>query len=291
MKTVRLFIFLSVVALWGCRSDEPFKKVVFADSPEMFNFVTTEGKTEPFITEGVTYNLVFDDDKKTATLTINNLKTRRSDPGLIVTFSDVEWTYVAGSHEKQRAVTATTLTSDNPGTDITLTDVVIIYSESNELNNAPAAGFYASYTVNGNGSILSYPYQVYADGTTTVRDDSDIMPQLVDYEPVYILDLHPSGMNLDIAVHGVEIAGKRLDFRLTGVAMTLTDVGYGFRIAQPVEVETSDGARVTVSELSGSANLRDELDLTMGVVYVGEQYVIEAYLAPDYNKIRGEVAR
>ncbi len=291
MKTVRLFImFLSIVSLWGCGSDEPFKKVVFADSPLMFNFITPAGQQSSYVAEDVSYNIVFDDEKKTATLTINNLKWTQADAGMIATFSNIDWTYVTGSHEKQRAIIAPVLTSDNPGIDVALTDVVIIYGESNELNNAPAAGFYASYTVNGAYCVLSYPYQVYADGTTTVMNDSDIMPQLVDYDPVYILNLHPSGMTIDVDVQGVEIAGTRLDFNVTGLTMKLTDVGYDFGISRPVAVTTTGGTAITINKLSASANMRDELDITMEVALDGESYIIESYLAPDYNKLRDAVA-
>lgn len=286
MKASRFLIFVSVLFLMGCRSEEPFRHVVFADSPEMFNFVTPSGRTKAFITDGVSYNIVFDDEKRMATLTINNLRFSPEEEGRIVTFSNIEWTYVAGSHEKQRAIKAPSISSDNPGDDCTLTEVEIVYSESNELNDNPSAGFYASYTVNGIYSVLSYPYTVFAEGTTTVRSETEIMPQLVDYEPLYKLDLHPSSMTLDMTVKDLDISGKKVGFTLRGIAMTLTDDGYTLEENESVKLTLNGGETVLVKNVSGNAVLRDELNLVMELIHDGMTYYVEAYLSPDYNKLR-----
>lgn len=288
MKTLQIFAssILFTLILGSCRSDEPFKHVVFADSPEMFNFVLPSGRTAAFITDNVSYNIVFDDEKRKATLTINNLRCSPEEEGTIVTFSDVDWTYVEGSHEKQRSISRPMLVSDSPGDGYNLTDVEIIYSESNELNRNPSAGFYASYTVNGAYSVMSYPYIVYAEGTTTVKTEGDVMPQLVDYSPLYKLDLRPSVMKLDISVKDMEIAGERLDFSISGIGMSLTDDGYTLDGNDIIHVEMSNGKAVEVRDISGVAVLRDQLELVMELVYEGKTYNVEAFLSPDYNKMR-----
>jgi len=289
MKTARLLIIFifPFAALCACRSEDPFKKVVFADSPEMFNFITPVGRSSSsYIVDNVSYNIAFDDDKKKATVTINNLKLSANVPGEIMTFSNVDWNYVSGSHETQRAIRVPMMSSDSPGNGFTLTDVEIIYSESNESSNVPTAGFYASYVVNGAYSVLSYPYKIYADGTTTVRTDKYIMPQAVDYEPVYVLSLHPENMSLDMNVRNMDIDGARLDFSISGIAMTLTDEGYNLDETERTAVTAYNGTSINVSDISGVAVLRDELNLTMTVEYMNMTYYIEAYLSPDYNKMR-----
>lgn len=286
MKASRFLIFVSVLFMIGCRNEEPFRHVVFADSPEMFNYVTPSDRTKAFITDGVSYNIVFDDEKKRASLTINNLRFSPEEEGRIVTFSNIEWTYIAGSHEKQRAIKVLSISSDNPGDDCTLTEVEIIYSESNALNGNPSAGFYASYTVNGIYSVQSYPYTVFAEGTTTVRSEKEIMPQLVDYEPLYKLDMHPSSMTLDMTVRDLEIGGKKIGFTLRGIAMALTDNGYTLEANKSVELTSNGGETLIVKNVSGNAVLRDELNLVMELICDGMTYYVEGYLSPDYNKLR-----
>lgn len=289
MKTARLLIIFifPLAALCACRSEDPFKKVVFADSPEMFNLITPVGRSSSsYIVNNVSYNIAFDDDKKKATVTINDLKMSANAPGEIVTFSNVDWNYVPGSHETQRAIRVPIMSPDSPGNGSTLTDVEIIYSESNKLSNVPTAGFYASYVVNGAYSVVSYPYIIYADGTTTVRTDNDIMPQTVDYEPVYVLSLHPESMSLDMNVRNIDIDGERLDFSISGITMILTDEGYNLDETEWTAITASNGTSINVSDIAGVAVLRDELNLTMIVEYMNTMYYIEAYLAPDYNSCK-----
>ncbi len=267
--------------------DEPFKDIVIANSPEMFNLVTREGsRANPEVTDGVSYYIVFDDVKRKAELTINNLRTDKSSTGLIATFSNLDWTYEPGIHEKRRIIEADVLTSDNPGYDITLTDVTIIYTESNEMSEIKAGGFYASFVMNSTYSFMSYPYDVYAQGTTTVSWTRSSTQDHIDYEPKYRIRLAPSTMTADLSVEGLVLDTRKVDFKLSGQRLGLTAEGYTLTLPSSATVTDADGSQVVIKSLSAHADLRDELDIDAKIEVDGTEYTVSAFLSPDLNVLR-----
>ena len=93
-------------------------------------------------------------------------------------------------------------------------------------------------------------------------------------------------MTLDMTVKDLDIGGGKVGFTLRGIAMTLTDDGYTLEENESVELTLNDGETLLVKKVSGNAVLRDELNLVMELIKEGVTYYVEAYLSPDYNKLR-----
>lgn len=284
-----LLAVLSALTFQGCRSDEPFKHVVFADSPEMFNLITYDGKGSRGageIAENVSYYIVFDDVKRNATLTINNLRTDNGERGIIATFSDVTWTYEPGSHEKRRIIECAELQSDpNPGADITLTDVTIIYNETNELDPEPSAGFYASFVVNGTLKFTAFPYEVYADGTTVIAARASEAGRDIDYDATYRLTFDPQSMEATLSVDNFDVDGVECEFEISRLSLILSDKGYELK-SSGVSVVNSSDAALNVESVSANAELRGNLIVEMELSVGGKAYGVEATLSPNRSVLR-----
>lgn len=284
-----LLAVLSALTFQGCRSDEPFKHVVFADSPEMFNLITYEGKGSRGageIAEDVSYYIVFDDVKRNATLTINNLRTDNGERGIIATFTDVTWTYEPGSHEKRRIIECAELHSDpNPGADITLTDVTIIYNETNELDPEPSAGFYASFVVNGTLKFTAFPYEVYADGTTVIAARASEAERDIDYDATYHLTFDPQSMEATLSVDNFDVDGVECEFEISRLSLILSDKGYELK-SSGVSVVNSSDAALKVESVSANAELRGNLIVEMELSVGGKAYGVEATLSPNRSVLK-----
>lgn len=290
MKRIfHIHVILSALLFAACGSDEPLKHVVFADSPVMFNWISPAdgSRAVPTVVDGVTYHIVFDDDKRNATITLDNFRLSPEAPSEIATFTNVEWTYESGSHEKRRIISSDILVSDGaPGASVTLTDVVIIYTESNDLSPEPSAGFYASYIVDGAYSVLSFPYKVYCFGTTTINPADSIAPNYVDYLPEYTVTLRPGTMQADMTVSHLEVGGMTFDMTITGLLLTLTPEGYDLKSNAATAVRVSaSGVAITDIDLTAGAELRDRLVMTMNFKVNGTPWMLQAYLSPDLNEL------
>lgn len=283
-------ILLLSVGLASCRSDEPFKNVVFADSPDMFNVVTPVGGSRGVaqVVGGVTYHIAFDDEHRNASLTISNLKVSPDDEGIIVTFPEVDWTYEPGSHEKRRIIEAPELhSSAGLGGELTITDVVIVFTQSNMLSDEKTSGFYASYVVNGRYRIISYPFTVYSQGTTAVSLDGST-ERRIDYAPTYVVSFDPSTMTANLSVDKLTLGDRPLDFTIERLRLALTDDGYRLTSTPNTRVVgPTDAAAVPqiAGELNATAELRNELDLDMTLSFGGADYHVEAFLTPDLNVV------
>ncbi len=286
-----LLLFLSVIVS-ACGSDEPFRHVVFADSPKMFSSVTDLSgvRSASVITEGVSYNIVFNDEPRQATLTITDLQIAPAGERIIATFTDLEWTYEPGSHEKQRAIRADELhSSGSPAADVVLTDVSIVYTESNEMNPNATAGFYAEYTVNGSHHVVSFPYSVLADGTTTVREavDGSLVTDDVLYDPVYVVSFDPAAMVATLVSEGLVVDGKAADFELSGLRLGLDGRSYSLSTTSTTRFAPADGgSRWRFRDFNAHADLRDELNFVLELADDSLSVVVEGFLSPDLSTLR-----
>lgn len=281
-----MLIVVAGIFLTGCRSDDPLRHFVVADSPRMFNVVTPlSGRSVSSVIDGVRYDIAFDDVSRVATITISNLRGDESQAGVNAVFEDVVFTYEPGSHQKQRIIEQKQLNSlINPGAAVTLSDVTFVYTESNELNPARTSGFYAEYTVDNSYKVLAYPYNIYADGTTTIRQVDSETGDVIDYDPVYTVRLYPDQMKADISIRGLTLGGEEHDFTIEGLALRLMSDGYALSKTYTTRIADSIAPSVVLTVFNATARLRDELNVDFEVS-VGEiKYMVEAFLTPDMCK-------
>lgn len=274
----------------ACGNGEPFRHVLFANSPEMFNTVVPldDARSSGYITEDISYHIVFDNEKRNATITINNLMVTPDGERMIATFDDVAWTYESGSHEKRRIIKADVLTtSGGPSAPVTLTDVTILYIESNDMNQVNTAGFYASYTVDDIYRMTSYPYAVCADGTTMVTSDGRSVDSGIYYDPVYIVRFDPLSQGASVSAYGVTLGGEVYDFRITGLELILTAEGYKLSMDQSAAVEAiGESGIADISGFMAEARLCDGLDMTFTAVTDAGRYDVKCFLASDLSMVK-----
>lgn len=282
MKPLRLCILTSLIlTLAGCRNSDPFENIVTADMPRAFNYVTSvdarSGSGSVF--DDVTYSIVFDDTRRTANLTISNLRVSEDATPLTLTFSDVEMTYTSDNHEKERMIKADVLISDDPvNSGTAITDVEIVYTKSNDLDPNGTSGIYASYVVDGRYQVMAYPYSILADGTTRV-DVVGGEAEQIDYAPVYRLSIRPSQGRADLTVDGLSIGGCRMSLSFHGLVFALTDDGYTLDMGD--SVSCNGDVAVDLLSFSATARLRDELRIEMVVCVDDVSYRVSGFLTPN----------
>lgn len=286
MKTVKLFSLLIfvAVAMSGCRGSEPFDKITRAGSPEAFNYVVQPmARTSGQVYDDAGYYIVFDDENKVATVTIANLRVPGNETPRTLTFKDVPMDYTRNNHQVERMIVADRLVSQDPvnrGTAIT--DVTIVYTQSNDLDANHTDGIYARFTVDDAYVVTAYPYAIFADGTTRVDDLSD-MTTLYDYTATYDLHLDPTTMTARMTVKDIEIGGTATDIEFSGLGLDLTDNGY--RISFDEKSKIDSDMEISVIEFNAEAGLRTELDLDFIVELAnGGKYRVTAFLTPDLSK-------
>lgn len=286
MKHVQLFILLIAIqaVVVSCRSDDPLKKIVIADSPASFNYVVNVGRaaSDGAVFHDAGYYMVFDDEVREVNITISNLQCAPGQSPVTVSFSGVPFDYDVSKPGKQRVIECDALVPDGvvPG-DVTLTDVTIVYSQSNVFDSHGSDGFYARYTVNGNYRVMVYPYEVFGHGTTRVITDGQTS-DLIDYEAVYVTTLAPKDMSASIEISGLPMLGDGVLVRISGLELTLTDAGYdvGY-VAGRTSLFVDDGTVAEIGRLTGVADMRDRFELDMDVTLAGKDYRISAFLTPN----------
>lgn len=281
MKRFQPLILLLLIAAIGCRSSEPLDNIVRADNSHAFNVVSMTGARSGIeVFDDASYYAVFDDDNLTAEITVRNLRVRESDTPLTLTFSDVPMRFSRNSHEIERVVEVDNLVSTDPvsrGT--TITDVTIVYTESNDLNPNGTGGIYARFVVDGQYVVTAYPYNIFADGTTRI-DNVSSGHQYIDYKPTYELHLDPKNMTATLNVENLKLDNESYSFSISRLALRLTDDGYTLTL-QPGT--TCDGVP-SVKSFTATADLRTELKIDMTLVAGGKSYDVASFLTPDLSK-------
>lgn len=284
-----LISLLAVLTFASCRSEEPFRHLTIADSPEMFSTVhPLRSRVGDYVTDSISYYITFDDEKKVASLTISHLQISPDGMPVTATFTDIPWNYQSGSHETRRVIKTESLhSSGGPGADILLTDVTIVYIEANDTNVAQTAGFYAQYTVENAFTVMSYPYTLCADGTTAICEAIPGAERDYLYDPVYIIKLDPKTMSADITVRNFVTDGVIWNLELKSLALTLTPDGYALRLESPVSVNVGDTGRILNFEsVEANAIMGQSLELVSKFTYQGKRYLLEGYLTPEMSTLR-----
>ncbi len=292
MKRTLLYI-ISTIALvaTGCRGSEPFDNITRAATPRAFNYVTASNgaRIGSSIYDDVSYYIVFDDENRTANITISNLQTPDSSEPMTLTFKDCEMTYTSNNHSKQRIVKADVLVSNSPiGAGTAITDATFIYTESNALDPNGIDGIYAKFTVDGFYTITAYPYHIFADGTTRIDNLTDATTA-IDYSPVYTLDIDPDAMTAQLRIYGLELGDSKGNITVSNLKFALTDGGYMFEAGSGSVMTVSGYSQeaskaITLESLTATAGLLDELRISMRLNDGTTSFEVDAFLSSNLSK-------
>ncbi|MCM1293294.1 MAG: hypothetical protein NC230_06935 [Bacteroides sp.] len=265
----------------SCRHHEPFDKITRAATPEAFNYISpVTGRSASVIVDDASYYIVFDDDNKEATVNISNLLLPGSDRPLTLTFENVTMNYTRNNHEVERQIVEEQLTSSDPvNTGTVITDVEIVYTQANSLAPDRPDGIYARYVIDGY-QVVSYPYCVYAEGTTRIDDLSDNSVSY-DYNTVYRIKLDPNSMTAFVAIDEMHINNVPSSVTIDQLPLKIIDGGY--------EIDASDknfniGKGVSLCGFNAIAQLRGELKMEFDLMFNSEiRYHVAAFLSPDLD--------
>ena len=264
----------------GCRSSEPFDKITRAATPEAFNYVAPlSSRAASTVYNDAGYYIVFDDENKVASVTISNLRVPGYDQPRTLTFVDVPMDYTSNNHMVERMIKAESLVSHDPingGTEIT--DVTIVYIQSNSLDPNPTDGIYARFVIDGAYLVTAYPYDVFGEGTTRI-DDLENLTTAYDYNTTYHLTLDPSTMTADMEVANLSVGGWKGNVTVKGLKLTLVDDGYEVEFGPSTSVDAE--IPLEIDRFSGVADLRKRLDIDFDLRAQGVgEFRIASFLTP-----------
>lgn len=275
-------IAISALALTGCGSSEPLDNIVMAEAPRMFNHVTPVGAETGRIYDDAAYYVVFDDDSRTCTITMSNLMYPGSESPQTLVFENVAWNYPVRQYDMRRIIDAETLVSEGVDSGVTISNLHLVYIQSNELASRQCDGIYVAFDIDGY-HVTTYPYQLFAQGTTVVTAQSDTDGQTretVDYDVTYSISLIPKANKAAIMIEQLDINGDSERYELGHLDMRLTEAGY--EISSEGDIRASDHA--VIRNFSGNADMLDELKVTFDITVDGIDYTVQSYLTPAYIK-------
>lgn len=275
-------IAISALALTGCGSSEPLDNIVMAEAPRMFNHVTLTGEESGRIYDDAAYYVVFDDDSRTCTITMSNLMYPGSESPQTLVFENVAWNYPVRQYDMRRIIDAETLVSEGVDSGVTISNLHLVYIQSNELASRQCDGIYVAFDIDGY-HVTTYPYQLFAQGTTVVTAQSDTDGQTretVDYDVTYTISLIPKANKAAIMIEQLDINGDSERYELGHLDMRLTETGY--EISSEGDIRASD--RAVIRNFSGNADMLDELKVTFEITVNGVDYTVQSYLTPAYIK-------
>lgn len=279
-------MFLAVISS-GCRSSEPFDQITRAANPQAFNYVTNSvGRAAPRVYSDAGYYIVFDDENKLASITISNIRVPGSDVARTLTFTDVPMDYSHNSHQVERVIEADRLISKDPvNIGMEITDVTIVYIQSNSLDPNDTDGIYARYIIDGIYTVTAYPYRIYAEGTTRV-DDLQSMSTSYDYKTTYSIDLDPDNLSASIRISGLVLGSSLPDITVSQLQFAIIDNGYRLEMTPETKVSAmgSTECDLAVDDLTVNAMLRGELRLDMRVSENGSSYQVAAFTTSNLTK-------
>lgn len=271
-----------VLALTGCGSSEPLDNIVMAEAPRMFNHVTQAGEEAGRIYDDAAYYVVFDDDARTCTITMSNLMYPGVESPQTLVFENVAWTYPVRQHDMRRIIDAESLVSEGVESGVSISNLHLVYIQSNELSSHRCEGILVSFDIDGY-HVATYPYQVFAQGTTVVTDQMDQNArtrETVDYDVTYTISLIPKAHSAAIMIEQLDINGDTERYELGHLDMKLTENGY--EISSKGDIRASDHA--VIKNFSGEADMLDELKVTFDITVDDVDYTVQSYLTPAYIK-------
>ncbi len=282
MRSLSIVIIMLSACIFGsCSKSEPFDNVVMAEATGMFNYVTSVSRASGgMVSEDVGYLIVFDDESRLCNITISNLRLSSGGQPHIYTFTDVPWYFDQNRPEITRVIDLEALTGRDGAGEVTLTDVMMMFVQSNGMSRYGGDGLVAEYVVNGVYKVAAYPYETIGQGTTRVDHEGD---ESVGYEEVYYVLLDPRTMTAYVEIDGLIIDGVKHDFAVSGLRLTLTPDGYGLsEDAATALVGLSD---VFLDDFSVTADLTDELKVDMTLrASDGRVWRVAAFLVHNFTR-------
>lgn len=284
MKRFQLSILLLCQLLLlatSCGNDEPFKHVIEAAEPKAFNQVISDIRGQSGIYDDAAYYITFDDDRRTASITIANLRVDETMTPLTLTFDKVPMTFTPNRNERQMIIQQPLLVSNDPtGANTEITDVTIVYSRGNILDSYGAEGIYARFTIAGRYTITAYPYRVFAEGTTRLIDLADDSEKFV-YQPVYTIILDPHRSLATLTVHKLPNLPENEEIVVEDLSLTLQDNGYVLSMTSSTQVHAPHS--VSVSACSANAEFLKDLSLEMNITIGNISYRLSGFLTTDFS--------
>lgn len=284
MKTIRplLVLCFALALLAGCRGEDPLAKFVTAVDVRSFNYVSSQGRSAVVMPD-VGYAATFDDDNRTASLTISNLAMTSDETPVTLMFDDVEWTYRLDVPGKARMIKADELIPSNVETSggITLKDVVIVYFEASAADENHSHGFYIHYYVNGVYEVTAFPYDMQSAGATRVRDESTGV-ETVDYDTEFALTLDPEAMTASMTVAGLD--GPVESLSVEGMGLTLSNTGFGLSQKERTSWQAVPaGTDAEISDITVAADETGSMEVDFVLTVNGGDYRVTAFLYSNLN--------
>ncbi|MCM1482851.1 MAG: hypothetical protein NC043_00815 [Muribaculaceae bacterium] len=277
---------LTGVALTGCSDDEnPVSKLTYAETPDAFNYIEEAGSRamgEPV--SGVKYSMLYDDDNRTATVTMYDFRLSDDEVPAMYVFDDVEWEFSVGTPTVERIIDVPVMeASFTDGTKHSFTDVHIVYYESNELDPDGCRGFSAEFVVDGRYRVRAFPTQILCRGTTEYIESSDegiASHAEVDYAPEMSVTFHPESLTADVVLIGFSLPDGVLSsdpIAVPGVKVSFTDTGY--MLSAPGGLMPDGGAEIRSFEAMEES--ADELRVSFEVLNGNVTYQVRSFMRPN----------
>lgn len=274
----RVSILLSISLFAACSAPEPLDNVVVAENPETFNYVTSlqRAVSQPEIFNEAGYYIVFDDDAREANITISNLVVEDGQPPLTLTFDGATMDFTPNQHNTQRIIKADVLISNDPvNAGTAITNVTIIHSQANDLDPYGYSGLFASYCVDNRYLVVSFPYNIFLDGTTRINSPTETA---IEYDPTYRISLNPDAMTASFRICGLKLGEyDNAAFTVPRLRLTLCEDGFSAESSGPIDVAIN-GERVTVESVSLTTEQLNQLKYSMTIIADGTSYDVDGFL-------------
>lgn len=284
MRSLSIVIIMLSACIFGsCSKSEPFDNVVMAEATGMFNYVTSVSRASGgMVSEDVGYLIVFDDESRLCNITISNLRLSSGGEPHIYTFTDVPWDFDQNRPEVTRVIDLEALTGRDGAGEVTLTDVMMMFVQSNGMSRYGGDGLVAEYVVNGMYKVTAYPYETIGQGTTRVDHEGD---ESVDYEVAYYVQLDPRAMTADVEVGGLDLDGVKHDFAVSGLKLTLTLTPAGYELSADAATVILGLTGVSLDDFLATADLTDELKVDMTLrASDGRVWRVAAFLVHNFTR-------
>lgn len=285
MKRNPLFIWFVVLATSGlfssCGSGEdPQAKLVEAITPSSFSYVVdSDGVGRVFTCP--TYRITFDDDKKTASISMENVRWYDDMRPASFGYSDVAWKFNPANDARVIDV-GMAFPDATGGPEITDLDVVM-YDSVECGSGLQLTGLSVIYTAQGNYRVTNVPYRTIFIGSTETVDGRD-NTSFVSTDIIYSVDIDPNRLVAAMKMQNVAFAEGMpiIDMELGQLTVIPVDGGYELLGSDIVpSVCGTPYEQFKVTDLHMRVNLHGCSELVFNCM--GDAYHVTAYFGATYG--------